>query len=334
MAPRPSAISETRGTLEAVYKKYRWRVKTYERSRFSRPEKRRRLPFAAMAAGSLLALAAAAFLLLGGLFAETEAMAPAEPAAAPGAEPEAAPVAAAPEPAPPPPTVTLAAVGDVLLSRKIESTISAEGWKAPFKNAGAILAGADLSFCNLETPAAQSGEPFYGKDPDVTFRAPPEALFGLKSGGFAVVSLANNHINDYGPEALAETMEALDLLGIKRCGAGMNAEEARRPALVEAGGLRFAFLAYAESMWSVVEAGEGPGVAILDKDRIVSDVRAAKAAGYLVVVSLHWGEEHQGKPRSSDRSLARAVVDAGADLIIGHHSHVLQGAELDRKSVV
>jgi poly-gamma-glutamate synthesis protein (capsule biosynthesis protein) len=327
MGPRPSAISGTRGTFTNVYKKYRWRAKTYERSRFSRPEKRSRRRLVAAAAAGLAALIAAAFFLAGGFSPGPEATDAAPDAAGYAPEP------AAPDPAAAP-TVTLAAVGDVLLSRKIESTITEEGWKAPFKNALRILAGADLSFCNLETPAALSGEPFPGKDPDVTFRAPPEALFGLKSGGFSVVSLANNHINDYGPEALAETLEALDLLGIERCGAGLNAEEAGRPAIVEAGGLRFAFLAYAEAMWSVIEAGEGPGVVILDRDRIAADVRAAGTSADLVVVSLHWGEEHQGKPRDSDRELARAVVDAGADLIIGHHPHVLQGAEFYRGSLI
>lgn len=311
-----------------VYKKYRWRNHTYQRSRFSQQKKRSLV--AAVAAPLLLVLAAAGLVAF---FrpAPSKSAIPSPTAAEPSSGIATQAAAAREDDAR---TVRISAVGDVLLSRKIEATIAAEGWGAPFRNAKAILDSPDIAFCNLETTAALTGEPFPGKDPDVTFRAPPAALFGLKDAGFSVVSIANNHINDYGPSAVKETVAELDLLGIAHCGAGGNAEEAGKPAVLTSKGVRFAFIGYAEAMWSVIEAGEDAGVVILDKDRIIADIAAAKKIADVVVVSLHWGEEHQGRPRDSDRELARAIIDAGASMIVGHHPHVLQGAEFYRGGLI
>ena len=115
----------------------------------------------------------------------------------------------------------------------------------------------------------------------------------------------------------------------------MDSGKARSAAVLEAGGLKIAFLAYAEPLWSVVEAGiESPGVAVLEESDIVEDLYAARKIADLVLVSLHWGEEHKGVPRDRDRELARRLVDAGADGILGHHPHVLQGAEYYRGATI
>jgi poly-gamma-glutamate synthesis protein (capsule biosynthesis protein) len=119
----------------------------------------------------------------------------------------------------------------------------------------------------------------------------------------------------------------LDLIGIAHCGAGKNQDQARRPAVLEANGRRFAFLAYTEKMWSVDPAGAKPGTVLLNEDEAVADIRKARETADFVLVSLHWGEEHRGLPRDSDRVRARSLLDAGADAVIGHHPHVLQGAE-------
>jgi len=222
----------------------------------------------------------------------------------------------------------------MVFSRRIAARFPTAGWDGFFENARPLLSAGDIVFGNLETPASLRGTPYPGKDPIITFRAPPGIIFGLKKAGFSVLSLANNHINDYGPIALADTLEALDLAGIARCGAGRNEGEARQPAVVEREGKRFAFLAYVEPMWSATPAGEGPGAAILDSVQVVRDIASAREQADFVVVSLHWGEEHQGTPRESDRALARLFVDAGADAILGHHPHVLQGAEFYRSKPI
>lgn len=225
---------------------------------------------------------------------------------------------------------TLIAVGDILLARKVGTRIAAAGWQSPFAEMAPLISSAELAFANLECPVSYLGTPFPGKPPVVTFRADPGALLGLKKSGIDVVSLANNHLGDYGPQAIEETLDGLDVVAVARSGAGRNEAEARSPALLEAGGRRIAILAYVEPMWSVVEAKEGPGVAVFDPAEAVADVAAARAVADLVLVSLHWGEEHQTFPRESDREVARRLVDAGADAILGHHPHVLQGAEFYR----
>lgn len=150
--------------------------------------------------------------------------------------------------------VSFLACGDILLARTPGARAEAYGYRYLFRNVRELISSADFAFANLENPASYLGKPYPGKPENVTFRADPAALFGLAWAGFDFVSLANNHINDYGPRALAETLDYLDLLGLARAGAGRDAEEARRPAIVERGGVRVAVLAYAEPIWSVVEA--------------------------------------------------------------------------------
>lgn len=233
--------------------------------------------------------------------------------------------------------VTLLACGDVLLSRTVAEMIDRNGYRWPFRNIRDLVASADIAFCNLENPASFVGTPYPGKPANVTFRAPPGALFGLKWAGFDVVSLANNHMNDYGTAAIRETLDYLDLLGIARAGAGIDEASARAPAVLEVRGVRVALLAYAEGIWSVLPAAsERPGVALADPARLASDIatlRRTVGPDY-IVVSVHWGEEHERHPRPSQRDFGRAAIDAGADLVLGHHPHVLQSLERYREGLI
>ena len=190
--------------------------------------------------------------------------------------------------------VTLLACGDVLLSRTVADMIDRNGYRWPFRHVRDLVSSADIAFCNLENPASFTGSPYPGKPAEVTFRAPPGALFGLKWAGFDVVSLANNHMNDYGPAAIRETLDYLDLLGIARTGAGIDETSARAPAVLEARGARVGFLAYAEGIWSVLPAAsERPGVALADPARLAADIASLRktARPDYIVVSVHWGEE-------------------------------------------
>jgi len=234
--------------------------------------------------------------------------------------------------------LTLAVVGDIMLSRSVDRVIQGESWQVPFRSIPERIKAADLAFANLECPASFRGKPYPGKPADVTFRANPAALFGLKFAGFDVVSLANNHSNDYGPLALQDTLASLTALDIAACGAGSSNREARKPAILERRGIRLAFLAYAEPIWSVTEASDGPtpapGVAVIREENIIADIQEAAKGADGVLVSLHWGEEFQQTPREADRALARRLIDAGALAILGHHPHVLQGAEWYRQGII
>ncbi len=225
-----------------------------------------------------------------------------------------------------------------MLARTIDKVIQRESWQVPFASVPESIKTADIAFANLECPASFRGKPYPGKPEEVTFRANPASLFGLKYAGFDVVSLANNHTNDYGPLALQDTLASLNQLDIASCGAGSSEYEARKPAILERNGIRLAFLAYAEPIWSVVAAEDGPpvkaGVAVLREEDIVADIQQAAKLADGVLVSLHWGEEFHQVPRESDRALARRLIDAGALAILGHHPHVLQGAEWYRQGLI
>ncbi len=156
-----------------------------------------------------------------------------------------------------------------------------------------------------------------------------EDFFRVKEMGFDVVSLANNHIWDLGEEGLKNTIGVLQENGIKYCGAGMNAREASRPAVIEKGGLRVAVLAYCmyDSPWmGYVELAtdEKAGVNPLRIDKVVKDIRDAKKEYDWVIVLPHWGREYRYEPLPECVSLAKEMVKAGADAVLGSHSHQIQ----------
>lgn len=231
-----------------------------------------------------------------------------------------------------PKRATLAAVGDVMLARSVGEAIVTSGPAVPFAGVAAALRGADIAVANLECAISERGEP---APKGFTFRAPPQAADALLDAGIDVVSLANNHILDYGPDALADTVALLDARGIGHAGAGADSDRARAPVIVTGGGLRVAFLSYVDvplewrgfdtREW---EAGAGtPGVAWLHIGNLAADVAAARKLADVVVVLMHFGFEEQYSPSETQRAQARAAIDAGAALVIGHHSHVLQPVE-------
>jgi poly-gamma-glutamate synthesis protein (capsule biosynthesis protein) len=195
-----------------------------------------------------------------------------------------------------------------------------------------IVRGADLAFANLEGPLTQRGKSVEGKT--YTFRTPPSRVAMLQKAGFDGFSLANNHIMDFGAVGLEETLAALDGAKICHAGAGANLAAARTPAWFEVQGLPVAFLAYNMTYPHSYWAGPAtPGTAIADRDQIVADVKAARARGAQVIVMLHWGDELSDDPRLDQRSLASALAEAGACLVVGAHPHVSQGVQRFRGAI-
>jgi poly-gamma-glutamate capsule biosynthesis protein CapA/YwtB (metallophosphatase superfamily) len=235
-----------------------------------------------------------------------------------------------------PAAITLDAVGDIMLGREVGRLIAERGPAYPFAAVQPLLARADLRIGNLELPLTERGTP---SPKDYVFRAPPAVVSGLTYAGFSVLTLANNHALDYGPEGLLDTIAALDGAGIAHAGAGRTPEEAHAPAIVTVKGLRIAVLAYvnvpndgrsgfvAESM---AAAAGRPGVAWGRADAVRRDVAAARAKADLVIVCMHSGYEYTATPNPIQRELAHAAVDAGAALVVGAHPHVLQGVEFYR----
>jgi len=222
---------------------------------------------------------------------------------------------------------SLVAAGDVMLDRGVGKKIAKLGVDFPFEHVDYIFRNADIAFANLESPASCLGTQVKGKE--VTFRAALNAINSLRNVGIDVVSLANNHAMDYGQDALAETMDVLSHNRITYVGAGANSMAAHRPSEILINGLKVSFLAYTYKFHKVVEAQiDQPGVAIAHNELVKSDIKKAKEWADIVVVSFHWGWEYSDHPDKETRELAHLAVESGADLVVGHHPHVIQGVEV------
>jgi poly-gamma-glutamate synthesis protein (capsule biosynthesis protein) len=250
--------------------------------------------------------------------------APPAPAPLPPTEP--LPVA---EPMPKPPVeFTLVAVGDIMLSRNVGSTIVKKGdvhW--PYAETVGWLRDADITFANLETSVTPGREI---KTNEMTFRADPNTVDGLAAAGFDVLSLANNHTPNFGQKGLTDTLSYLTDGEIAFVGAGPNLSAARAPVFVERNGLTVAFLAYTDPgivPTSYAAAENRAGTAFMNETLLAEEVAAAKAKADFVVVSMHSGTEYIANPIRRQTSFARAAVDAGAAAVIGHHPHVIQTFE-------
>lgn len=227
-------------------------------------------------------------------------------------------------------SIHLMAVGDIMLGRTIGDLIVSDGPEAPFAFTASTLRTADITIGNLECPISERGDPAGKK---YTFRAPKAAADSLHQAGFDLVSLANNHVLDYGIPALEDTLGALAEANVLTVGAGMDANQAYAPIMMEVEGIRIAFLAFTDvptidfdyQLW---EAGsEKPGIAWAHPDRMISAIQAAKKEADLVVVLLHNGYEIVQKVSALQQETAHLAIDSGATLVIGSHPHVLQRIE-------
>lgn len=224
--------------------------------------------------------------------------------------------------------ITIAAVGDMMLGGSAEPYLENSGYDYPFNATRHLLAGADIAIGNLETALTDRGESLVEKK--YRFRNSKDKVpSALKAAGFDIVSLANNHTLDYGPEGLHDTFAALQQAGIKYHGAGDDHTQARQPVIFEfENGLRFGFLAYSntfpQEFWAT---GDRPGTAFGHEQHIREDVRVLKGKTDVVVVSFHWGREGEIALQPYQILLAHAAIDAGASLVLGHHPHILQAVE-------
>ena len=226
----------------------------------------------------------------------------------------------------PPRELTLAAVGDVMLDRWVYRNISRNGATSLLEHVRDELRAADVAFCNLECPLSDEGP----HDADnLCFRAPPGTAKVLTDGGFDIVSLANNHTLNAGRAGVLNTMQTLRDAGVQYCGLARDREQAADPVYLDANGLRLGFMAFSD-----LDAFGAYSRVGTDGKAHARRLRKAKEACDLLVVSYHWGEEYMSRPTTRQRKLAHLAVDAGADLVLGHHPHVLQGVELRRGAVI
>ena len=250
---------------------------------------------------------------------------------------------------PKPRIVTLLAVGDIMLSRNVGTKIEqAQNPDLPFKKVADLLRGADITFGNLECPLSDSNIPI--RD-GLVFRCLTKNFEGVINSGFDVLSTANNHSMDQGIKGLAFTIDYLKSKNILPIGtnkhhcedsdvtsedeaiSSINPEDcfanARNDNLVERGGTKFGFLAYSYTAFNDGGRSAHPLISTMDHlPKLQSDIASLKSQADIILVSMHAGTEYTRKPNQMQIDFARAAIDAGADVVIGHHPHWIQDIEI------
>ncbi len=235
-------------------------------------------------------------------------------------------------PSPPDDTLVITAVGDIMM----HNTQIVAGYRQEkgdydfgkfFTEITPLLKASDLVLGNLETTlsgkkAGYSGYPH--------FNAPEQLAHNLKEAGFHILTTANNHCLDKNFHGLVSTLNFLDQAGLLHTGTARSQEERDKILFVEKKGIKIAFLAYTYGTNGIKPPKDKPyAVNILDEGIIIDDIARAKIQGaQLIIVSLHFGQEYQPQPNSMQKNLAYRLFKAGADIILGHHPHVLQPMEI------
>ena len=194
------------------------------------------------------------------------------------------------------------------------------------------MSSADLVFANLEAPFCNKGEPY---PKNFVFKVPEKHVNVLKAGNINLVSLANNHIIDYGMPCLNSTVNLLKKEKIYFAGAGENFNSAHKPAVFEIKNIKFAFFAYSMTLPKYFFATDSTGGTAYPKRKILRDsISFYNNKVDHVIVSFHWGKELSEIPKEYQQNYARWAIDYGADLILGHHPHVLQGIEKYKNRII
>ena len=223
------------------------------------------------------------------------------------------------------PKVRLVAMGDVLFARGVAKQITKHGAPWLFANVKGTIKGADIAFCNLECTLSTGGVVQRRR---YQFRANPKLAAVLSANGFDVACLANNHTLDYGREAMMDTVRAVRKAGMTAVGAGKDRADALKLQIVKKNGLRVGFLAYTDLPTDgVVRLADRPTIAGLNPDELPVQIKSARKRCDVLVVSFHWGVEYMKRPTERQQHIAHVCIDNGADLVLGHHPHVLQTTE-------
>lgn len=233
------------------------------------------------------------------------------------------------EPATTSPAITMLMFGgDVMLSRTVNQKSSKYGnWAWPFEKIASTTAEADFFVINLESPFTIGGNHLV-KTGSFSFNADPLSLAGLRLAGVDAVSLANNHITNQGRRGIADTQKLLTENNISFAGAGLNEAEARAPIIKEIKGIKFGLLAYAyPDDYSVAKTATA-GLANMNIAKASQDIKNLRDQVDVVIVMMHAGIEYTNKPNAQQINFARGAIDAGADLVVGHHPHWVQLTEI------
>jgi poly-gamma-glutamate capsule biosynthesis protein CapA/YwtB (metallophosphatase superfamily) len=219
-----------------------------------------------------------------------------------------------------------------MLTRDVGRQIAASHDPAlPFRHLAGYLAAADITFLNLESPFSDRGKRTMG---GLVFNADPAYVAGLVLAGVDVVSTANNHARDCGSHGLEYTYDWLKQHGLHPVGTSRSTAETHRGVVLERNGIRFGFLAYTYDQANGNWRDSDDRIAITDIPIMQQDVARLARRCSVVIVSMHDGFEYQSQPSAHQKSFARAAVDSGAALVVGHHPHVVQRMEVYGNGII
>ena len=222
--------------------------------------------------------------------------------------------------------------GDVTLSDHFEYHVG-NNYDYAFKKLD-WFTSADITMINLETTLTKTNKPI---SKPFNFRARPRYAKMLKDSGIDLVTLANNHMYDFGPDGLMETIRVLDEAGVKHIGAGKNIKDARKPVIITTKGVKLAYFGYfggGRYGESFPATRRSAGTAMRNLSYIGRDIAAVRDSVDLIIINFHWGKEKAHYPEESEINFAHEAINLGADIIVGHHPHVLQGVEIYRDKLI
>ncbi len=229
---------------------------------------------------------------------------------------------------------TIYFVGDMMLDRGVEASVKKNfnnDFNALFENLGE-LKNADILFGNLEGPISDQGRNVGSK---YSFRMDPVVLPVLKEAGFDIFSFANNHVGDWGINAFKDTLTRLEENSILTTGAGVNKSEVINPTIIEKNGVTFGFLGFTDVGPNWLEAKENsPGILLASDPNFESIIKNASYKCDVLVVSFHWGDEYRKTHNQRQQILAHRAIDSGANMVIGHHPHVIEDIEIYKDSTI
>lgn len=229
--------------------------------------------------------------------------------------------------------IKIAFVGDIFLGNWAVESLDKEGYDYPFRGCKRIFESVNLVVGNLESPITQSEEPYLEKQ--FLLKSPRGIANALYHANIRAVTLANNHILDFGINAMQETFLLLKKNHIQYFGAGMNKAEALKEAPFYFDGITFAFVGFSatfpEEFWATDST---VGTAFPYDDDVKRTVERLSKLYDVTIVNFHWGAEKMEYPKDYQVDLARLAIDSGADIVIGHHPHVVQGIELYRNKPI
>lgn len=229
---------------------------------------------------------------------------------------------------------TIGFMGDVMIGRLVDEVIPTKGYAYPWGNTLTLLQKMDLRIINLETTLTTHQE----KIPKVfNFKALPDRVETLKIAHIDIANLANNHTLDFKEDGLTETISTLDSAHIKHIGAGINEQEAQQPIIITKNNIKIGLIGYTDNEPTWKAEKNKPGINYIrvgDLDSIKKQIIALRPNVDILIVTSHWGPNMQQRPSREFVQFAHDIIDAGADIIHGHSSHVFQGIEIYKNKII